>query len=131
VMGNDVTIGFAGSQGNLELNVFRPLIIYNLIQSIRLLSDSALTFSLRCVQGIEANRERIAYHLDHSLMLATALNQAIGYDRASQIVKKAYQEHLTLKEATLALNMLTAEEFDRLVNPQKMLGPSRQKEGQM
>jgi fumarate hydratase, class II len=131
VMGNDVTIGFAGSQGNLELNVFRPLIIYNLIQSIRLLSDSSLTFCQKCVSGIEPNRERITYHLEHSLMLATALNQAIGYDQASQIVKKAYQENLTLKEATLALGLLTEEVFNQLVDPRKMLGPSLPKNNQM
>lgn len=123
VMGNDATISFAGSQGNLELNVYRPLIIYNLIQSIRLLSDGTLNFSQKCVQGIEANPARIAEHLNRSLMLATALNQAIGYDKASQIVRKAYQENTTLKEAALALGFLTEEEFDHIVDPHKMIGP--------
>lgn len=121
VMGNDVTIGFAGSQGNLELNVYRPLIIYNLIQSIRLLSDGALNFTQKCVVGIQPNLERIAENLNRSLMLATALNQAIGYDKASQIVKKAHQEGTTLKEAALALGMLSAEQFDEIVDPKKMI----------
>ncbi|MBA2368756.1 MAG: class II fumarate hydratase [Candidatus Protochlamydia sp.] len=124
VMGNDVAIGFAGSQGNLELNVFRPLIIYNLIQSIRLLSDSAWSFNDKCVKGIACNRERIAEHLNRSLMLATALNKGIGYDKAAQIVKKAHSENITLKAAALELNCLTEEEFDQIVDPKKMLGPS-------
>lgn len=123
VMGNDVTIGFAGSQGNLELNVYRPLIIYNLIQSIRLLSDGVLNFSQKCLIGIEPNRERISENLNRSLMLATALNQAIGYDKASQIVQKAYQEGTTLKEAALALGLLTAEQFDEIIDPRKMIHP--------
>lgn len=123
VMGNDVTIGFAGSQGNLELNVYRPLIIYNLIQSIRLLSDGALNFNGKCAVDIEANEGRINEHLNRSLMLATALNKEIGYDKASQIVKKAYQENTTLKEAALALNMLSEEQFDRVVDPKKMVRP--------
>lgn len=123
VMGNDVTISFAGSQGNLELNVYRPLMIYNLIQSIRLLADGAANFTTKCVTGIEANKGRIKEHLDRSLMLATALNKEIGYDKASQIVKKAYQEDSTLKEAALALGFLTAEQFDLIVDPEKMTRP--------
>jgi fumarate hydratase class II len=123
VMGNDMTIGFAGSQGNLELNVYRPLIIYNLIQSIRLLSDGVLNFNHKCAIGIQANRARIEEHLNRSLMLATALNKEIGYDKASQIVKKAYQDGSTLKEATLALGLLTAEQFDIIVDPKKMINP--------
>lgn len=124
VMGNDTTITFAGSQGNFELNVYRPLIIYNLIQSIRLLSDGTINFNQKCAEGINANLERISEHLNRSLMLATALNKAIGYDRASQIVKKAHAEHTTLKEAALALAFLTEEEFDRIVDPKKMIGPT-------
>jgi fumarate hydratase class II len=124
VMGNDATIGFAGSQGNLELNVFRPLIIYNLLQSIRLLSDAISNFNQKCVVGIEANKPRITEHLNRSLMLATALNQAIGYDRASQIVKKAHLENKTLKQVALELKILTEDEFDRMVDPKKMLGPT-------
>ncbi|MCE2982129.1 MAG: class II fumarate hydratase [Parachlamydia sp.] len=123
VMGNDAAIGFAGSQGNLELNVYRPLIIYNLIQSIRLLSDGAASFCDRCVKGIRANEANIAEHLNRSLMLATALNQSIGYDQASLIVQKAYRENTTLKEAALSLKLLNAEEFDKIVDPAKMLGP--------
>lgn len=123
VMGNDTTIGFAGSQGNLELNVYRPLIIYNLIQSIRLLSDGMNIFEEKCVRGIQADRERIAQHLNQSLMLATALNKEIGYDKASQIVKKAYNENTTLKEAALGLSILTEEQFDKIVDPQKMVRP--------
>lgn len=124
VMGNDTVITFAGSQGNLELNVYRPLIIYNLIQSIRLLSDGVRNFTEKCAIGIEPNRARIAEHVNRSLMLATALNKEIGYDLASQIVKKAYVENLTLKEASLSLGYLTAEQFDAIVDPKKMLGPS-------
>jgi fumarate hydratase class II len=125
VMGNDVTIGFAGSQGNLELNVYRPLIIHNLIQSVRLLSDGMRNFAERCVVGLQANEERIAMHLHHSLMLATILNRTIGYDKASQIVKKAYNENLTLKQATLDLGILTEEQFDQLVDPRHMIQPEK------
>lgn len=121
VMGNDTVITFAGSQGNLELNVFRPLVIHNLIQSIRLLTEGVLSFNDKCVAGIEPNRKKIAEHLNNSLMLATALNQAIGYDKASQIVKKAYDENLTLKQAAEALKFLTNEEFDKIVDPKKMI----------
>lgn len=121
VMGNDVIIGMAGAQGNLELNVFRPLIIYNIIQSIRLLSDGANNFSVKCVRGIEPNRERIAEHVDRSLMLATALNKKIGYDKASKIVRKAYEEGTTLKEAAVALEYLSEKDFDDIVDPRKMV----------
>lgn len=123
VIGNDVTIGFAGTQGNLELNVYRPLVIYNLIQSIRLLSDSTRNFAEKCVRGIQPNRKRIAEHLNRSLMSATALNSAIGYDKASQIVKYAYEHELSLKEAALTFQLLTEEEFDKIVDPTKMIGP--------
>ena len=122
VMGNDTAISMAGSQGNLELNVYRPLIIYNLIQSIRLLSDGVKNFNDKCVRGIQADRVKIAEYVSRSLMLATALNQKIGYDLSSKIVKKAYQEGTTLKEAALALGFLTEKEFDDLVNPSKMIG---------
>lgn len=124
VMGNDVTISFAGCQGNLELNVHRPLIIYNLIQSIRLLSDGMSIFSKKCVQGIQANEARIAENLNRSLMLVTALNKKIGYDQASRIVQKAYQDNSTLKEAAIALGLLTEEQFDQIVDPRKMIAPS-------
>ncbi len=123
VIGNDEVISIAGTQGNLELNVYRPLIIYNLIQSIRLISDAVTSFTDRCLVGIKANEQRIAEHLNRSLMLATALNRAIGYDKATQIVKKAFKENSTLKEATLALGFLSEKEFDRIVDPKLMISP--------
>jgi len=124
VLGNDAAIGFACSQGNFQLNVFRPVIIYNLLQSIQLLGDSAVNFYEKCVKGIEPNLPRIKEHLNASLMLVTALNPVIGYDKAAQIAKKAYNEHKTLKEAALELGFLTEDEFDKVVDPTKMLGHS-------
>lgn len=121
VIGNDAAIGVAGSMGNFELNVFKPLMIYNLLQSIDLLADVAINFNDRCLAGIEPNRKRIAEHLENSLMLATALNPVIGYDKASKIVRKAYLEGTTLKVAALELNFLTEEEFDKAVDPRKMI----------
>lgn len=121
VMGNDAAVGFAGSQGNFELNVFKPVIIYNVLQSIRLLSDAARSFAERCIQGCQANTARIEQHLHHSLMLATALNTHIGYDKAAKIVKKAYEEGTTLKQASLDLQLLSEEEFDQIVDPKKMI----------
>lgn len=121
VMGNDVTIGFAGSLGNFELNVYKPVMIYNLLQSIRLLSDACTSFNDKCAIGIEPNQARIKQNLDSSLMLATALNRELGYDTAAKIVKKAYEENITLKEAALALKLLTAERFDEIVDPKKMV----------
>ncbi|BDY13711.1 class II fumarate hydratase [Hydrogenimonas cancrithermarum] len=122
VMGNDAAIGFAASQGNFELNVFKPVIASNLLHSIRLLGDAMRSFATRCVEGIEPNREKIEAHLHNSLMLVTALNEHIGYEKAAQIAKKAYEENLTLKEAVLALGYLSAEAFDRWVDPLKMVG---------
>lgn len=121
VMGNDATIGFAGSLGNFELNVYKPVMIYNLLQSIRLLSDALLSFNDKCAFGIEPNLVRIKQNLDSSLMLATALNRELGYDVATQIVKKAHAENLTLKEAALSLKLLSEERFDQIVDPKKML----------
>ncbi|AUJ59058.1 class II fumarate hydratase [Coxiella-like endosymbiont of Amblyomma americanum] len=121
VMGNDITIAIAGSQGNFELNVCKPVIAYNLIQSIYLLTDGCRSFNNHCVVGIEPNREKIDFYLKHSLMLVTALNQIIGYDKASEIAKKAYADNLTLKEAALQLNYLTNEEFDKAIDPKKMV----------
>jgi fumarate hydratase, class II len=121
VMGNDATIGIAGSQGNFELNVFKPVMAYNLIQSIYLLADTCKSFNDHCAVGIEPNKKRIDYFLHHSLMLVTALNQVIGYDKASNIAKKAYKDNSSLKEACLALGYLSAEEFDQAVNPAKMV----------
>ena len=121
VMGNDAAIGFAGSQGNFELNVFKPVIIYNLIQSIYLLSDASRSFTEHCVHGLKANLGQIKQYLQNSLMLVTALNPVIGYDKAAKIAKKAHTDGLTLKEAALALGYLTAEQFDAAVKPENMV----------
>jgi len=123
VIGNHTTITVAGSNGHFELNVFKPVIIYNLLQSIRLLADSAISFTDNCVVGIEANKERIGRLCDESLMLVTALNPHIGYDNAAKIAKKAHHEGTSLKEAALALNLLTEEQFKEWVRPQDMIGP--------
>jgi len=120
VMGNDAAIGFAGALGNFELNVFKPVMIYNLLQSIRLLSDVALNFYNKCLIGIQPNHARINELLNKSLMLATALNPIIGYDKAAKVVQKAYKENTTLKEAALALGFFSAEEFDKALDPVKM-----------
>ena len=123
VMGNHVTITISGASGHFELNVFKPVMIYNLLQSIRLLADAAQSFVDNCVVGIVANRERIAALVNESLMLVTALNPVIGYDNAAKVAKKAYREGTTLKEAAVGLGLMTAEEFDERVHPEKMLGP--------
>ena len=123
VIGNDTAINVGGSSGNFELNVFKPVMIYNLLQSIRLLADSCRSFNDHCVVGIEPNKTQIEKHLNGSLMLVTALNPHIGYDNAAKVAKKAYQENTTLKEAAVALELLTAEEFDEKVRPEKMTGP--------
>ena len=125
VMGNHVTITIAGSQGHFELNVFKPVMIYNLLQSIRLLADAAVSFTDNCVVGIEPNRARIEELLRNSLMLVTALNPHIGYDNAAKIAKKAHREGLSLKQAALALGLVTAEQFDQWVRPQDMVGPGK------
>lgn len=121
VMGNDATIGFAGSQGHFELNVYKPLMIYNLLQSVRLLSDAIDSFNSRTAAGIEPNRKQIDQHLRSSLMLVTALNREIGYDQACKIAQKAHAEDISLKEAALALELLTEEAFDLIVDPVKMV----------
>ncbi len=125
VMGNNTTITIAGSNGHFELNVFKPVMIYNLLQSIRLLADSAHSFADKCVVGIEANQKRITELMQQSLMLVTALNPHIGYDNAAKIAKKAHQEGTTLKEAALALDLLTAEQFDEYVRPEDMVAPRK------
>ncbi len=122
VMGNDVAVNMGGASGNFELNVYRPMIIHNVLQSIRLLADGMESFNEHCAVGIEPNRERIDQLLNESLMLVTALNTHIGYDKAAEIAKKAHKEGLTLKNAALALGYLSAEEFDRWVRPQEMVG---------
>ena len=123
VIGNDTAINFGGSSGHFELNVFKPVMIYNLLQSIRLLADSCRSFNDHCVVGIEPNKTQIDKHLNGSLMLVTALNPHIGYDNAAKVAKKAYQENTTLKKSAVALELLTAEEFDEKVRPEKMTGP--------
>ena len=121
VLGNDATIGFAASQGQLQLNVFKPVIIHNLLQSIRLLADGCRNFAEHCVVGLEPDTRQMAAHLERGLMLVTALNPHIGYDKAAEIAKKAYAEGLTLREAALQLGYLSNEEFDAWVRPENML----------
>ena len=127
VMGNDVTISFAGASGNFELNVYRPVMAYNIIQSIRLLADACDSFRIHAVDGIEANEERIHSNLYNSLMLVTALNPHIGYDKAAEVAKKAYKDNSSLREAIIALGYLSGEDFDRLVQPGKMIKPEKLK----
>ncbi|MFA6597440.1 MAG: class II fumarate hydratase [Ignavibacteriaceae bacterium] len=123
VFGNDVSVNFGGAMGNFELNVFKPVIIFNVLQSIRLIGDACTSFTDNCVVGIEANKENIKNHLINSLMLVTALNPHIGYDNAAKVAKKALKGKKTLKEAAVELGLLTAEQFDEFVRPEKMIGP--------
>lgn len=123
VFGNDVAINMGGAQGNFELNVYKPLMIHNFLQSVRLLGDGAVSFNDNCAVGIEPNRERIDNLLHNSLMLVTALNPHIGYDKAAEIAKKAHKDGSTLKEAALALGHLNSEQFDAWVKPENMVGP--------
>ncbi|MEZ6141842.1 MAG: class II fumarate hydratase [Zavarzinella sp.] len=124
VMGNDAAIGFAASQGNFELNVFKPVIIHNFLHSVTLLTDACKMFNEHCAVGIEPNRKQIDYFLQNSLMLVTSLNRKIGYDNAAKVAKKAHQEGTSLREAALALQLLTGEEFDSIVRPEKMTSPT-------
>jgi len=123
VMGNNTTITIAGASGQFELNVYKPVIIKNVLQSIRLLADGSRSFTKNCVIGIEANEKHIDYLLNQSLMLATILNSHLGYDNVAKCAKKAHKEGTTLKEATVALGFLTPEEFDEKVRPELMLHP--------
>lgn len=123
VMGNDAAINIGGLSGNFELNVFKPLIIYNFLQSVRLLADSCRMFNEHCAEGIEPNRQKLQYYQDNSLMLVTALNPHIGYDNAAKIAKYAHKSNSTLKEAAIELGLLNADQFDELVRPEKMIGP--------
>ena len=127
VMGNDAAIGFAASQGNFELNVFKPVIAYNFLQSVRLLADSARSFNDNCAIGIEPDRARIKELVDKSLMLVTALNRKIGYDNAAKIAKTAHKNGTTLREEAIKLGLLTGEEFDAEVKPEQMVGPLKLK----
>ncbi|MBQ8073995.1 MAG: class II fumarate hydratase [Clostridia bacterium] len=121
VMGNDTAVGLAASQGNFELNVFMPVMAYNFLQSVRLLSESILSFTERCAAGIRPNREKMRENLQRSLMLVTALNPHIGYENAAKTAKKAFQENISLKEACVALGFLTAERFDQVFHPEEMI----------
>ena len=121
VLGNDAAVGFAASQGNFELNVYMPVLIYNFLQSARLLADSMLSFHDNCVAGIKANREKMQGNLHNSLMLVTALNPHIGYENAARVAKKAYAENISLRESCISLGYLTAAEFDRVFHPEQMV----------
>ena len=121
VIGNDVAVGMAASQGNFELNVFMPVCIYNFLQSVRLLSDCILSFNKNCAVGIRANKEKMDYNLHHSLMLVTALNPYIGYENAAKTAKKAYKDNISLKEACVELGFLTSERFDEVFHPEEMV----------
>jgi fumarate hydratase, class II len=123
VMGNDTAIGIAASQGNFELNVFKPVIIHNFLHSVRLLSDGCRSFDEHCASGIEPNRERIAEYVQNSLMLVTALNPHIGYDKAAQIAKTAHKQGSSLKEAAVSLGFVTPEQFDEWVVAENMTHP--------
>jgi fumarate hydratase, class II len=123
VFGNDAAIGFAGSQGNFELNVFNPVMIHNLLHSIRLITDASHGFVDYCVAGIELNREQIKAHLNNSLMLVTALNPHIGYDKAAQVAKNAHKKGISLRESAVSLGFLTGEQFDEYVKPEEMTHP--------
>ena len=125
VIGNDITITMAGASGNFELNVYRPVIAFNIIQSIRLLSEVSISFADNCVDGIEANEERIHSNLHNSLMLITALNPHIGYDKAAEVAKKAHKENTTLKEAIIDLGYMSGDDFDKLVQPRDMIHPRK------
>ena len=129
VMGNDVTVGFAASQGNFELNVYMPVLIYNVLQSVRLLADAMISFDDHCAAGLEADEERITHFVTNSLMNVTALNPIIGYDKSAEIAKKAHREGTTLKAAAMALGCLTEEEFDRAMDLKAMCRPKRAQGG--
>jgi fumarate hydratase class II len=122
VIGNDVAVSFGGSMGHFELNVFKPVIAANVLQSARLIGDACVSFTEKCAIGIEPNKEVIQQHLENSLMLVTALNPYIGYENAAKIAKKAHKENKTLRQAAIELNLLTNEQFDEWVRPEKMVG---------
>ena len=127
VLGNDVAVNIGGASGNFELNVFKPLIIHNVLHSTRLMADASRNFREFCAEGITANTDRIEHNLRESLMLVTALNPHIGYDNAAKIAKKAYKEGTSLKAAALALGLLDEAQFDAWVRPETMIGPEESK----
>ena len=122
VMGNDVAINVGGMNGHFELNVFKPMMIFNFLMSAQLIGDASVSFCDNCIKGLKPNKKKIKENLNNSLMLVTALNTKIGYDKAAEIAKKAYKEDSTLKEAAIKLGYLTSKEFDAWVKPEKMLG---------
>ena len=122
VIGNDVAVSIGGMSGHFQLNVFKPMIAHNVLNSARLLGDACVSFNRHCVTGIKANEEIIKEQLDKSLMLVTALNPHIGYDKATKIAKKAYEDGITLKEAALQLKLVSEKDFDKWVDPKKMIG---------
>ena len=123
VMGNDAAVGFAGSQGHFELNVYKPMMAYNVLQSLRLLSDSVSAFNLKCVAGIKADRQRIDRLLHESLMLVTALAPTIGYDNAAKVAKAAHANGTSLRQEASRMGLVDEETFDRIVRPEMMIGP--------
>jgi fumarate hydratase, class II len=123
VFGNDVSVGMAGAQGHFQLNVFKPVILHNVLESAQLLADGCLSFNDNCARGIEPNEKRIKEHLDNSLMLVTALNPHIGYEKAAQIAIKAYREDISLRDAALELGFVTGDQFDKWVRPEDMIHP--------
>jgi fumarate hydratase class II len=123
VMGNDTTVGFAGASGHFELNVFKPVIIHNVLESVGILADACASFEQNCVVGIEANRDVIARHVENTLMLVTALNEVIGYDNAAKVAKLAHHKNITLRQAAAELGLVKAEDFDKYVRPEKMISP--------
>ena len=123
VFGNDVSVALAGSQGHFQLNVYRPVALHNVLESIQLLTEGCRSFDEHCARGIEPNEKRIKEHLDNSLMLVTALNPHIGYEKAAQIAIKAHREDTSLREAALALGFVTGDEFDKWVRPEDMIHP--------
>ena len=125
VIGNDVAVSIGGANGHFELNVFKPLIAANVLQSARLIGDACTSFNDNCAVGIEPNKETIKRHLENSLMLVTALNPHIGYDNAAKIAKKAHKENKTLKQTAIELGLLTAEQFEQWVKPENMTGGRR------
>lgn len=123
VVGNDMAVAVGGMNGHFELNVFKPVIVFNVLNSIRLLSDACESFDEHCVHGIEVNRAQVKRHLDNSLMLVTALNPHIGYDNAAKVAKYAHENDTTLKDAAQKLGLMEPAKFDQLVRPEDMLGP--------
>ena len=123
VIANDSAIAFASTQGNFELNVYKPLMIYNFLQSATLLKDSCHNFKIFCIDGLEVNEKQLQFYVENSLMLVTALNPIIGYDKAAKIAHTAFVENTSLKQAAVKLGFLTAEEFDKAVRPEEMTHP--------